>query len=86
MRNGKGEEFENSNQIFLGNFKNGKRNGEGVEKHENGLLIFEGTYINDHKKEGKYFINGTLEYEGKFLFDHKWEGKGYDKKKIYYMN
>jgi len=80
-RNGYGKEFEDTKVIFSGQYKNGKRNGKGVEKKANGLLIFDGTYINDHIKEGKYYIKGILEFEGTFLFDHKWEGKGYDKDK-----
>ena len=80
-RNGYGQEFEDTKVIFSGQYKNGKRNGKGVEKKANGLLIFDGTYINDHKKEGKYYIKGILEFEGTFLFDHKWKGKGYDKDK-----
>ena len=36
--------------IFEGEYKNGKRNGEGKEFYENGELKFEGEFFNGSKK------------------------------------
>ena len=66
--------------IFEGESLNGKKNGKGKLYNENGIIIFEGKYLNDHKLKGKTFINGRLEFDGEYLFDKKWDGKGYDDK------
>ena len=79
-RNGKGEEYYNSNinyKCFEGEYLNGKRNGKGKEYYKKNKLKFEGEYLNG-KKNGKgkeYSEDGKLTYDGEFLNGKK-NGKG----------
>ena len=43
---------------------NGERNGKGKEYYSNGILKFEGKYLNWKKNVKEYYSNGELKYEG----------------------
>ena len=88
--NGKGYD-KNGNIIYELNNGNGK-----VKEYYNGLLIFDGFYLNG-KKNGKgkqFYKNGELMFEGEFSDDKYWNGflkkylylyqKAYLKKEIEY--
>ncbi len=63
VKNGNWEEYniKNNKLLYKGQYKNGKRNGEGEEYHENGNLKFKGKYLNGYRIEGKgYFYNGDM--------------------------
>ena len=79
QRNGKGKIYYEEYLIYIGEFKNGKLNGEVKEYHIDSNLKFEGMYLYGKKRKGKEYFNGYLEYEGEYLYDKKWDGKGYDK-------
>ena len=51
----KGKEYDGYNHqlIYIGEYLNGKRNGEGKEYNEKGELIYEGKFINGKKFEKK---------------------------------
>ena len=82
QKNGKGKYFSDGILLFEGEYRNGKKHGECKEyyyEETKDNLRFEGEYINDHKKKGKfYFLHNKLEFEGEYLYDKKWNGKGYD--------
>ena len=64
--NGKGKEYEliTNQLLFEGEYKNGKRNGKGIELYENGKIKFEGEYLNGKRYKGKgYNIENKLELE-----------------------
>ena len=80
-RNGKGVEYDLSNFliIFEGEYKNGKRDGNGKE-YEFKKIIFEGEY-KEGKRNGKgkeYFNNNKIKFEGEYLNGRKWNGIGYN--------
>ena len=74
--------YKNSDHVLIGNFKNGKINGNGTVYNKNlDKIYFEGNFISG-KKNGKgilYFYNGDR-YEGEFENDKR-NGKG-----IYFFN
>ena len=43
-----------------------------------GKLRFEGEYLYNQRRKGKYYIINNLEYEGEYIYNKKWDGKGYD--------
>ena len=55
LKNGKGIFIDKSQQIYIGEFKNGKKDGFGILKSKNGNIIYEG-----HWKSNKYNGNGRL--------------------------
>ena len=58
--------------IFDSEYRNRERwKGKAKEYSCYGRLIFEGEYLNNHKKRGKEYINNKLIYEGEYLFDKK---------------
>ena len=83
-----GKEYIVSLLRFEGEFLNDMKNGEGKEYYDDGSVAFEGEYLYNDKRKGKFYIEKSLEYEGEYLFDKKWNGKGYDKEGnvIYELN
>ena len=73
--NGKGYDI---NHNILYELKDG--NGKVKEYDRNGVLIFEGEYLNGVKngKGKEYFYNGRLKYEGEYLNGKKWNGLIYN--------
>ena len=64
--NGKGKEYEliTIQLLFEGEYKNGKRNGKGIELYGNGKIKFCGDYLNGKRYKGKgYSIERKLEFE-----------------------
>ena len=64
--------------IYEGEFRNGKRNGDGKEYNENKLLVFYGFYLNGKRWIGKgkeYDKRGELIFEGDYL-NGRINGKG----------
>lgn len=55
LKNGKGVFIDKSQQIYIGEFKNGKKDGFGVLKGQNGSFIYEGQW-----KRNKYHGKGRL--------------------------
>ena len=55
-------------------------NGLVKEYNENGLLSFEGEYLNGEKngRAKEYYERGGLAFEGEYKDGKKWNGKGYD--------
>ena len=67
--------FKNNNQIWIGNFENGKKGNYG-KFYDKGKLIYEGEYLNGEKNgKGKYYYDNGMIYEGEFVRNKK-EGKG----------
>ena len=79
---GKGREFDNGEEIFRGEYKNGKRwTGKGKEYKGTfeKKLIYEGTYFEGKRMKGKgeeYDDEGKLIFKGKYLEGKRWNGKG----------
>ena len=48
-RHGKGKEYTNGKLTFEGEYSYGKRNGHGKEYDENGILLFNGNYLNGQR-------------------------------------
>ena len=91
-KNGLGKEYlkDTNLVIFEGNYKNGKRNGHGLEYYENKVIKYDGYYLNGKKIYGKIFDKEGnnyfyLEYgEGKeYYFNGSliFKGKYYDGKR-----
>ena len=57
-------------------------NGNGKEYDNNGVLKFEGEYLNGVRngKGKEYNLMGKLLFEGEYLNDIQWNGKGYNGK------
>ena len=79
--NGKVIEFDDLDDVFKGEYLNGKRNGKGREF--DGLvneIIFEGEYLNGfrHGYGKEYYANCKTEpiFEGEYLKGLRWNGKG----------
>jgi len=73
---GKGIFIWNNGEKYIGNWKEGNMNGEGVLFDKNNKLIFDGNYYNNKRYgPGKLIIKDKEYYEGEF-FDDKMEGKG----------
>ena len=64
----KKEKYDYINWNLIYEYKNGKRNGKGIEYNkENGLLKFEGEYLNGERYgKGKEYKNGILVFERYF--------------------
>ena len=65
--------------IFEGEYIKGKREGQGIEYYENGVVKFKGKYFNG-KRNGighEYDNNGKLEFNGYYYNDKRWDKKGY---------
>ena len=61
---------------YEGEFKNGKRNGKGIE-YKNGKKLFEGEYLNGEKNgKGVEYNNDIIIFEGEYLNGKIWNGKG----------
>ena len=68
--------------VYIGGYKNGKRNGRGVEYNENGIFKFEGEYLDGMRngkgkeyKQDEYSKNNALYFEGNYKNGKK-NGKG----------
>ena len=62
--NGNGKAVYNMGVIYDGKWKNGKRNGKGIEIFEKSGRVFEGEWKNNELKDGKItYANGDV-YEG----------------------
>lgn len=66
-----GIEYEQAQ--YKGNFRNGKRDGQGMMVWADGA-VFEGTWQNDQRKYGKMIMNNGCVYIGHFKND-KCHGK-----------
>ena len=78
------DNFEGNNEnYYIGEWKNGLRNGKGKLYYNNGNLQYEGDFVNDKfegngkyiSKNGKYYIgewkNGLKDGKGKFYYQNK---------------
>ena len=70
--NGKVKEFNfDTGYTFIGEYKDGLRNGKGKEYETSGFIEFDGEYINGKKLKGKAYNNDfwtcSLYFEGEFL-------------------
>ncbi len=73
---GYGEESVDGIVVYKGNFANGKYEGEGIQRDENGFLKYEGTFSNgEYEGTGKVYEMDELVYEGE-LSKGLYEGKG----------
>ena len=82
--NGTVEEYnDKSDVVYIGEYLNGKRDGNGKE-YEDKTLDFEGIYFKGERKKGKlYYLEGGLFFEGEFLNGKKnGIGKEYSKEGI----
>ena len=82
LKNGEGtvEEYDdNDNLMFKCEFKNGEKNGNGIE-YNNGKFIFEGEYKNGKRNgKGKEYDDDRLKFEGEYLNgERNGKGKEYD--------
>jgi len=79
LPNGKGVLFKKNQNVYVGNFKNGKIEGFAsrykIDNKKN-QLIYKGNFKNNvYEGEGELFENGNLVYKGKFA-KGKREGEG----------
>ena len=73
---GKGVYMWNNGTKYIGNWKDGNMNGEGILIDSNNNLVFQGNYYrNKRYGKGLFVIKDNEYYEGEF-FDDKMEGKG----------
>jgi len=95
-KNGKGCEYKLNTKIliFEGDYRNGKRNWKGREYHSNGVIKFEGEYLNGRKwngeiyrdnglkdfeiKNGVYKYNDRSKFVGEYFDGERWNGKVYE--------
>ena len=77
-------ELNNGNYIFNkveseGDYLFGTKYRKWKEYNDDGILIFEGEYLNGYKQGlGKEYDNGKLIFEGEYLYNYKRKGKQYD--------
>ena len=93
---GNGTSIVNINEKYIGDFKEGKYDGQGklyaikyVEIQndlfsKNETLVFEGIFQNGNWKEGKLYKDGKLQFEGIFQNGNWKEGKSYIDEKLVY--
>ena len=79
-KNGKkwnGNEYDKNGNLEC-EFKNG--NGKGKEYDYDGILIFEGEYLNGERngKGKEYNKNGNLKFKGEYLNGKIWNGQFYN--------
>ena len=63
-------EDENLFLFYEGEFLDGKRNGQGKEYNEDGLVCFEGEYANEKRIRGikkSYYENKSIKLEEEYL-------------------
>ena len=88
--NGIGKEYDCSNDelLYIGQYKNGERNGKGKEYYNN-KVVFEGEYLNG-KRNGKgikYDIDKRkVLFEGQYLNGKRWNGiqKKFNENSLYF--
>ena len=82
LPDGKGKKIFLDGNIYIGEFKNGDREGKGKIVDKNKKLIYEGDFVkNQFEGKGKYFYNNNFYYIGDFK-NGKIEGKG----KLFYTD
>jgi len=65
-RHGKGKMLFKNNELYTGNYKNGKREGYGVYKFKNGAK-YSGNYVNNLREgEGNFLYPDGSKYQGSF--------------------
>ena len=55
--------MEKEENLFRGEYLNGKRNGEGEEFNNNKLLLFKGEYKDGKRWNGKVYNDGKIDSE-----------------------
>ena len=76
---GKGKYYYENDEYYIGLFKNGLKNGEGIEYYQNGNIKYEGEFVDDKfEGKGKYIFKNGESYKGDFK-NGLFHGKG-----IYY--
>ena len=84
---GVGKYYYENDEYYIGQFKNGLKNGKGIEYYPNGNIKYDGEFVDDkYEGNGKYIYKNGESYRGKFKngFLH---GKGvyyYENGKICY--
>ena len=84
---GIGKYYYENDEYYIGQFKNGLKNGKGIEYYPNGNIKYDGEFVDDKfEGDGKYIYKNGESYSGKFKngFLH---GKGiyyYENGKICY--
>ena len=79
---GNGKYYYENDEYYIGQFKNGLKNGKGVEYYPNGKIKYEGKFLDDKfEGKGKYIYKSGESYIGKFK-NGLFHGKG----KYYYKN
>ena len=69
-KNGKFKGYDDENRlIFEGEFKNGKKIGKCKEK--GGVIEFEGEYLPNEIKKGKFYVKGELVFEGEIKYGYE---------------
>ena len=64
-----------NDNLYIGEFKNGKQNGYGKEYNKLGKLLFIGKYKDGYKYNGKeYNGHGELIFNGEYKDEKKWNG------------
>ena len=64
-------------QYYIGEEKNGKRNGKGILYSKDGIILYEGDWLEDQKNgKGKFFMKNTGAYLLGEFKNGKAEGKG----------
>ena len=63
IKNGKGKEYEKNKLLFEEEYKNGLRNGKGKEYNNQGHLLYEGTYLEGARWNGKFYLK---DWEGRY--------------------
>ena len=85
LKEGKGialKDDDKRNKIFEGQFINGEKNGICKEYNEKGLILYEGTYLNNKRFNGKgkeYNYDNKLIFEGEYKYGKRWNGDIYYK-------
>ena len=64
---GNGKYIYKSGYYYIGQFKNGERNGKGIQYYPNGNIRYEGDFVDDlYDGNGKVFFEGGQYYVGQF--------------------
>ena len=87
LKNGTGKniiEYNDYINSFIGEYRNGKRNGKGKEYCSMGWLEFEGEYINGERngKGKEYYLKNKVDFEGEYLNGKRFKGIGKEHRNI----
>jgi hypothetical protein len=71
QKNGYGYRLYKNNKVYIGDFKDDLKHGQGKLLNRNGEILYEGEYSNDLMNgKGRLYLPNKYFYEGEFSDNH----------------